>query len=248
MRGKRLVGVCAVGCGIAMLVACGSSTSKTASTSSGSRPASSSSTASTSSSAAPASLTQLKKIVLQPADLPRGWKGTPYRPDPSDAAVQAAFVKCVGVRNTDPDTVAEANSEDFALGDADISSSAHSYRSQTDVDTDTASLRNPKYAPCDEQLAKKQLATSLPAGAMIESASVKITPGSAGGPANVVGTEAGTFKVSANGQQVPVYVTGVYITGPLIEAEVDTENVGSPVPASVVNALVATVAARAAEG
>ena len=33
-----------------------------------------------------------------------------------------------------------------------------------------------------------------------------------------------------------------------IESEVDAENVGKPVPASVVNPLVATVAARAAKG
>jgi hypothetical protein len=39
-----------------------------------------------------------------------------------------------------------------------------------------------------------------------------------------------------------------FITGPLIEAEVDAENVGTPVPASVVNRLVATVATRAAKG
>jgi len=109
-------------------------------------------------------------------------------------------------------------------------------------------LHNPKFAPCDEQLAKKSLATALPAGAMIESASIKVTPGSAGGPANVAGTETGTIKVSVNGQQVPVYLTAAFITGPLIEAEVDTENAGAPVPASVVNALVATVATRAANG
>jgi hypothetical protein len=36
--------------------------------------------------------------------------------------------------------------------------------------------------------------------------------------------------------------------GPLIQAEVDAENVGAPVPASVVNAMVATVAGRAAKG
>jgi hypothetical protein len=248
MRGKRLLGVCTVGFGVAMLVACGSSTSLTASKSSGSGPASSSSPASTPSSATPASLSQLKKIVLQPADLPPGWKGTPYQPDPTDAANQAALMKCVGARNTDPDRVAEADSDDFALGDANIHSSADSYRSQSDVDADTATLSNPNYTPCDEQLAKKSLATSAPPGGTIESVSIKLTPGSAGGPANVVGTETGTARVSVNGQQVPLCLTSVYITGPWIEAEVDAESAGAPVPASVVNALVATVANRAAKG
>ena len=95
---------------------------------------------------------------------------------------------------------------------------------------------------------KKQLAASLPPGGTIESASIKIAPGSAGGPANVVATGTGTVKVGMNGQQVPVYLTVTFITGPLIEAEVDAENVGTPVPASVVNPLVATVATRAAKG
>jgi len=34
----------------------------------------------------------------------------------------------------------------------------------------------------------------------------------------------------------------------LIEAEVDAQNIGAPVPASVVNQLVSTMAARVAQG
>lgn len=194
----------------------------------------------------PASLSQLKKIVLQPTDLPAGWKGTPYQPDPHDAAYQAAMVRCVGARNTDSDKVAEAHSADYELGDGSISSSATSYRSQSDIYTDVAILHSPKLSTCYDQLVKSQVAASLPAGAAIESASIKITPGSAGGPVNVVATGTGTIKVSVGGQHVPVYLTVAFITGPLTQAEVDTENVGSPVPAHVVNQLVAAVAARVA--
>jgi hypothetical protein len=101
---------------------------------------------------------------------------------------------------------------------------------------------------CYQQLVKKELGASLPAGATIESESFTFTPGSAGGPANVVATGTGTVKVRLSGQQVPLYLNVAFITGPLIQAEVDAENVGTPVPASVVNALVAAVAARAAKG
>src|SRR5215469_9577030 len=223
---KRLLGVWAVGCVVAVLAACGSS--------SPGNPSTSSSPATAASAAAPASLSQLKKLVLQSADLPSGWKGTPYQPDPNDSANNAALVKCAGGRNTDGDKVAEAHADDFALGDASISSSASSYRSQSDLDSDVAMLHSPKLSACFEQMVKKQLATSLPAGATIDSASITITPGSAADPANVVATGAGTIKVRVNGQQVPVYLTVAFITGPLIEAEVDTENVGTPVPSSVV--------------
>jgi NAD(P)-dependent dehydrogenase (short-subunit alcohol dehydrogenase family) len=65
-----------------------------------------------------ASLSQLKKIVLQPADLPSGCKGVPYQPGPNDSASNAALVKCVGGRNTDSDKLAEAHSDDFDLGNA----------------------------------------------------------------------------------------------------------------------------------
>jgi hypothetical protein len=202
----------------------------------------------TQAAAKPASLSQLKKIVLLPADLPSGWKGAPYQPDPNDSANNAALMKCVGARNTDSDKVAEAHSDDFALGNASISSSATSFRSQSDLDADVATLRSPKLSPCFGQMMKKQLAASLPAGSTVESAPIKITPGSAGGPANVVATGSGTVKVQVNGQQVPVYLTVAFITGPLIEAEIDAENVGTPVPASVVNPLIATVATRAVKG
>lgn len=244
---KRLLGVCAAGCVVAVLAACGSPSPKSPSASSGS-PVSLSSPATSASAATPASLSQLKKIVLQPADLPSGWKGMPYQPDPNQAANHAALVKCVGARNTASDKVAEAHSDDFALGNASISSTAASYRSQSDLATDVTTLHSPKLSSCFERMIKKQLAASLPAGDTIESASIKITPGSAGGPANVVATGTGTVKVRVNGQQVPIYVTVAFITGPLIETEVDAENVGTPLPATVVNPLVATVATRAAKG
>jgi hypothetical protein len=239
MKSTGLLHVCAVGC-VAVLAACGGSSSKTASTvGSSSAPSSSSPAASPSL----ASLPQLQKIVLQPADLPAGWKGTPYQPSESSAADQAAFVKCVGVRNTDADTVAEADSADYSLGDASISSSATSYRSQSDVDADTAALLSPKASPCFEKVLKQSLATT---GATVKSVSVKITPGSAGGPANVVATLVAAIKISRAGRQAVLYSTAAFITGPLIEAEVDTFNFGTPVPASLTNPLVATVANRAA--
>jgi hypothetical protein len=201
-----------------------------------------------SAAATPATQSQLKAIVLQPSDLPPGWKATPYQPDPNSAAEDNALATCVGARNTDSDRVAQANSDDFGLSNASISSSASSYKSQSDLTTDTATLHSPKLSACFSQEATKQLASSLPAGSKIESASIKITPGSAGGPANVIATGTGTIKVEASGQQVPVYLTVAFITGPLIEAEVDAENAGAPVSASVVNPLVATVANRAAKG
>jgi hypothetical protein len=243
MKSTGLLRVCAAGC-VAVLAACSGSSSKTASTV-GSSNAPSSSSPAASPSATPASLPQLQKIVVQPADLSASWKGTPYQPDPSDAADQAALIKCLGVRNTYADKVAEANSDDFTRGDATISSSATSYRSQSDVDADVAAVLSPKFPPCLAKVLKQKIAAQ---GVAVESVSVKITPGSAGGPANVVATGVGTIKISESGQQTVIYNRVAYIIGPLIEAEVDAQNIGAPIPASLLEPLVARVANRAAEG
>jgi hypothetical protein len=250
---SRLIPVCAVACAVTLFAACTSSSSKAPSTPSASPTAPSSSSAPLSSSSAapssatPAPLTQLKKIVLASADLPAGWKGTPYAADPTDAAFNAAMAKCTGSPNTEPDKVAEAHSDDFALGDAGISSSAASYRSQRDLDADVAMVRSPKLAACYKQVTEK-LATGLPAGTTIDSVSAKFAPGPGAGPANVVATGAVTLKFTASGQQVELYLTVAFIIGPLIQAEVDTNNVGKPLSASVVNSAVAAVADRAAKG
>ena len=215
-------------CLVAVLASCSSSSSKTT-TSTVASPSSSSSTAPP--SASPASQSELAKIVLQPSDLPAGWTSTPYQADPNEAAELAALMRCLGLPNTASDKVAEANSDDFHLGDASVSSSASSYRSQSAVDSNVAALHSSKFSSCLAQQLKQLIAPQLPAGAAIESVSVKVTPGSAGGPANVVGTVVGTIKIRAGGQQTVLYLRFAYIIGPLIWADVDAVNIGTPIPA-----------------
>lgn len=190
----------------------------------------------------------LKKLVLQPTDLPAGWKGTPPEADSGSDSADQAMGKCVGGRDTDKDMVAEADSDDFAMGPNTISSSTSSYKSKDDIDSDVQMLHSPRLEPCLVQLVKTGIASSLPAGAKVESASMKITPGAGGGPSNVVASGAGQVKVSANGQQTTVYLNIVFITGPLIEADLDIETVGAPLPAAMLKTLVATVANRTAKG
>ena len=238
---------CVVGLCVVLLAGCGSSPAKTASTAGGGSTPSPSSP-DTSRPESSASLSRLKEIVLQAADLPAGTKGTARKPDPNTAASQAEMAKCAGVRNTDRDKIAEAHSENYALANTTISSSATSYRSQSDLDTRLALLRSTKAPSCFNELLRKQLTTVLPAGTSIESVSVKITPGPAGGPANVVATAAGAILVYVSGQKVPVYASLAFITGPLIEARVEVVNIGAPPSASAMTSLVVAVATRAAKG
>jgi hypothetical protein len=235
-------------CVVSLLAGCGSSSSKaTTSTAAGSLTPSSSSLTSAAPSVSPASESQLADIVLQPSDLPAEWTPTPYKADPGDTAAKAAVLRCVGAPSTASDKVAEVHSFDFALGDAGVSSWAGSYRSQSAVDANIAALLSSKASPCFEQRLKREITPQLPAGAAIESISIKIIPGSAGGPANVVATLVGTVKISVSGEHGVIYIRVAYITGPLIVAEVDAENVGAPVPASVMESSVAAVADRAGQ-
>ena len=117
-------------------------------------------------------------MVMRETDFPIGWQGTPYKADPGAAADSAALVRCVGTRN------------------ATVSSSAFSFRSQRDVDSDVAMQRSAK-------LPRRQSA---------------------------------------------MFVTIAFITGPLIEAEVDTVGSPQPVPEALVTSLVTMVAARATMG
>jgi hypothetical protein len=185
----------------------------------------------------------LTAIALQPSDLPAGWTGTAPDPDPDSAAESAAIAQCTGGHDNYADETGDSSSDDYSLDNATISSEATSFRSQADVADDIAIITSPKINDCYVKLLETE--GGLPPGATIDSASFLVTPGSAGGPANVIATGAGHIEVTVSGQVVDVYVNVAFITGHSLEAEVDFENLGAAVPATVRAPLIAKVAARA---
>jgi hypothetical protein len=156
-------------------------------------------------------------------------------------------VACVGGKNTKADRTASGLSSDFSLADATISSSADSYKNQADLDADVAILTSPKVSSCYESLFRSQFKTELPAGSVVKTLSIKITPGNGALPNNVVGTGTGEVVVVANGQTLKIYLNVAFITGSLIEAEVDAENVGTPFSPSLLSGVITKVAERAAK-
>jgi phage tail protein X len=186
--------------------------------------------------------------VLQTTDLPTGWSGTPYKPDPTGPAQNAAFAACLGARNTSLAEVADVHSQNFAMGHANISSEAASYPSHDDLAADLALLTNAKFSSCFETGLRAALGKTLPAGATISSVDVKVTPGAGGGPSNVSGTLALTVTVANPGLTQTIYSTTVYMVGPLIEAQLVLTNSGQPFPAALQATLIKAVAARAATG
>jgi hypothetical protein len=229
--------------GIFVIAGCGASLPQTTSSASGSRPPPAASRSVDSLSASPTSLVQLKTFLIQASDLPDGWNSTPYKGRPDGATGESAMAKCMGTSPTD--SVTEVHSDTFFSGGARIGSSATSYRSRRAFDGALANYHNPKLAPCFAGLLKRALANSNPPGTPIE-ALYQIMPGSAGYPSNVAAIGTGFLKVGVKGNGT--YLSTAYITGPLMEAEVDTFNNGQPVPPNATKTLFAIVANRIAKG
>lgn len=230
----------------ALLSGCTSSEAGSASPASGSSPAGSSASSSSAAEGTPPTATALQAAVLQESELPAGWTASPYEADPGDDSGAAGLLKCVGGRDTSPDEIDEEHSPDFSSAEGStISSSASSYRSQQDIDDDVAVFTNPAVSGClSDQLSTLLESSGLPAGTTVGDPQVSITPGSNGGPDNVIATLTGTIPLTMAGQQITFYLDMAFITGRFTEAEVDFFGVGAPVPADLRSSLVTTVATR----
>ena len=202
----------------------------------------------------PATAAQLKAVVVQASEVPAGWQAAPPSDDdsddPDDAADSAQLAKCLDARDTSADILVNVDSAQFILGDATIDSSATSYRSQDSINSDVATLRNPKLSGCWTPVLRKAFesgltSTDVAVDATVDASSVRVELNPSGQPSNVAAIVDWTTKITAYGQKLPVYVRMVFIAGPLIEAEVTGANYGAPLPSSILNPLIAKVAARA---
>ena len=209
----------------------------------GSAPASSGSTAAAASALGKKALAAL---LITRADLPAGWTASrDDSTDDTDAADHAKFAKCVGIRDTYADQVAEADSDDFSYQSATVSASATSYSSADDVRNDIQGFQDAtKASTCMASTLRADMAGQLPHGAKIDDISFTVHPGTNGGPSNVIAKINGSVTVTTSGQRVPVYVDSVYITGRQIEAEIDFEGIGQPVDAALQTKLIKTLAER----
>lgn len=144
-----------------VLTACGSGKKDSSSTTSSKSDSStttsgSSSTTSTTAPDAAAEEAAARALLLVQADLPAGWKPTPHEDDPNDAVLEKKLADCTGA--SDPSrAIANVNSPDFDLGDAEVSSSVDIAATQANFDKDVAALKSSKYATCVQQLFRSEL-------------------------------------------------------------------------------------------
>jgi len=243
---------------VALLTACSSSSNGTpssattpgtsaASTTSSTSPAPSTSADTNAGTGSAAGKAALAKLLLVPSDLPPGWTPSAAQTSTDDGAAQARFAKCVGIRNTHADKVAEADSQEFSNKTGSISSSASSYSSAADVTADKGAFQDgAKATRCMTTMLRSEMSGQLPGGASLDDLNLKVLPGNNGGPANVIAKITGTIKVTSSGQHFKVNLDSTYIAGKKIEAEVDFESFGAPVDAALQAKLVKAVAQRVA--
>ena len=177
---------------------------------------------------------------------PTGWTAGAGSVAATRAADATAFAQCVGVQDTGSDVVAAAASSTFASGTMTIASSAISLATSGDVANDSAALLNPKAPACYVQVLNARLKATLPKTSFIRTPTFKITARAATAPPNVVATATGTLGYTLNGKSIVLNDTIVFVTGPRVEGHIDFYYGSTPVPAAVMNTVVAKVAARVA--
>ncbi|MDQ1419724.1 MAG: hypothetical protein QOJ52_1686 [Acidimicrobiaceae bacterium] len=186
-------------------------------------------------------------MVLQQGDLPTGWSAKPASPPADPKAEAAAFAQCVGGPSTFSDQAAVAYSPNFVKGTSFISSTATSFKSPADIQTNAAALANPKASACYTQVVKARATAALPKGT-VKSVTFKITPGAGAGPANVIATATGSIVFSSAGKTLTLNNVVVFFAAPRTEAHVDFFSIGSAIPASVKTAVINKVSARVQTG
>ncbi|WP_375497246.1 hypothetical protein [uncultured Jatrophihabitans sp.] len=253
-RLRMLVPLAGAAASALVLTACGSSGGggSSAAASGGAQGGASSSAqsptaASSSATSAPApSRTQLQAINVQAADLPAGYQGKAATPDSDDDDVNAQLESCTGVQGApESHKVATADSDDFTKGQLTVSSTFSSFQSQSDVDADVALIKSPKVNECLNTVFKATLAKSLGSSGTVDSATIKLTPGSGGGPSNVAALASGAVNITAGGQKTVIYLGVAFITGPQVGGTLSYVGIGEQLDTATQVSALAAVAKRA---
>lgn len=189
----------------------------------------------------------VRATVLQAGDLPAGW--TNPSENGADSGDLQELESCLGAHDTSGERFVTGGSPAFinASGGVVFSSFA-GFRSQRDVDEDTALLADPGAAACLKTSMEQGMDDSEDSsGTTMGDMTFTLTPGSGGGPSNVVAIGEGSIPVSGSGgRHGTVYLEAVFVTGRMTEAEIAFISPGSPVPDDLRSAAVTAVAQRLA--
>jgi hypothetical protein len=180
-------------------------------------------------------------LLLKPSDLP-GWKATPDQKDPADKAFDDQLAACVGRPSPTTYTTASADSPNFSMGNAEVSSQAQFVRTVEDFKADVAAVRGPKYAPCVRNGLARFLPRQLPPGASLQSIAVKPLP--IAGYGEFSARFRATITLLIQGQPVSVYQDAILLGKGRVELTASFSNMGQPFDPALAQALVTKLSTR----
>lgn len=149
-----------------------------------------------------------------------------------------------GVTGAVPTDARTAQEAVFVSGMSQAQSSVTPYTKQSDIDADKAELTNPKAQDCINQALLPRIEQSFPAGITASGGSLTLSPGSNGGPDDIVATASGQISVSGPKGSATVYVDIWFIAANTIEGEVVFIGDGAQVPADIQHTAATAVAQR----
>lgn len=194
---------------------------------------------------APPGEADLQGTLVQRADLPADWAA---RTSPNvDERSMPGLAACLGGRDSSTDIDETGGTSAFVDAHADtLASTATSFLSQGDVDSDAALLRDPRAPDCFASALSDALRL-VPHGSTLGAASFTVTPGNGGGPSNVMAVATGSVPLTNPGRPtVTIHVEYVFVAGRMAEAELAFISGDASLPADLRDNLVATVARRMA--
>ena len=155
----------------------------------------------------PAAQTQAESMLLQLSDLPAEWRASPN--DPSSDEDRADFLGCLGVDLSDLTLIGQADSDDFEMDNAEVSSSANVFPTDTEAqkaaDAYVAGLTGPKAPDCFKDIFDESLKNESEGGVSYKAGDVEI------GELNVP-PPSGVAQFRAVQLELPVEVEGLSIS------------------------------------
>ena len=184
--------------------------------------------------------------MLQPGDLPADWRavGPPAR----DTGMMTTFRTCLGTQVDPGARLAVTASPTYvdAAGDW-LASVVSSFRSPQRIADDTALLSDARAPDCFTRALVGGLHRSPSPGVEWGRPDVVLTPGSAGGPANLVATVTATVPMTTpTGERQTAFLQYYFLAGRSTEAVVSFGSIEAPLADVLRSRAVEAVAERVA--
>jgi hypothetical protein len=227
---NHVVVLAAVGL-LVMVSGCSSSGSNAKSTSQ--PPVTSSSGSSTTGAGTNADQSLANKIVLQASDLPGTWVPGPTQPN--DKSDDAQITKCLGIPNSDTSQTAYTGSPQFSQRMSEVYSQTTVYTSEGVVESDLRGADAPQLPKCIADSAQGSGATNVHIAKVAMPSSAGTTPGF---------HITGSFDVSTPQGVRHIVLDEVALTKGRVEVNLNTSEVGAPIPSGLVDHATRALAQR----